>query len=151
MAGIEDCESVICRHFRKRGKFSLCHFCAVRLLSLEVSVYDGKNTCKTTRYWAGCPSDPANHLRVNRNRALAMEHFDPREPTAIGLKPAVLVPLCGWVCRPPSALYREGQVPSVEMRFKDMLWYACVVPSHIKSAFWKLSLQTSENPVLSLF
>lgn len=50
-----------------------------------------------------------------------MERFDPREPTAIGLKPAALVPLASWVYRPPSAPYREGQLPSVEMRFKDML------------------------------
>lgn len=49
-----------------------------------------------------------------------MEQFGPREPAAIGLKPAALVPLSGWVCRPPSALYREGQLPSVEIRFKDM-------------------------------
>lgn len=70
-------------------------------------------------------------IRTECLRALAVEHFDPKEATAISIKRASLVPVSGWACGPLSVPCQEGQLPSGELKLRDLLWCASVMPSYI--------------------
>lgn len=72
------------------------------------------------------------------SQALAREHFGLRESTALDLKASIACPPSGWV----SLRGRAGALGGAERQGR-----ACVVGS----AFWGLSLQSRENPVLAIF